>query len=106
MARGVLGMTPKLGKRKTEVMRTALHCPKYAQNTMFLLSKHHLPHLPTTPELPLLLLQGGNTVQMSTQSRRRHGKLTQGGFADKFTPFPRDQRLGTLPFPTWHWSVC
>lgn len=38
MARGVLGMTPKLGKRKKGVMRAALHCPKYVKNTMYLLS--------------------------------------------------------------------
>lgn len=45
--------------------------PKY--NVPFV--KHHLPHLPSTPELPLLLLQGGNTAQMSRQSRTRQGKL-------------------------------
>lgn len=87
MARGVLGMTPKLGKRETEVM-------KYDQNIMLLFVKHYLAHLPTTPELLLLSLQGGNTAQMSRQSRTRHGKLTQD---DKFPTMPQAAAPGSSP---------
>lgn len=72
----------------------------------FRLSKHHLPHLPTTAELPLLLLQGGNTVQMSSQSRTRQmGNSIRGILLMNSPPCPRDQLLGTLPLPTWHQPV-
>ena len=74
MANGVLGITPKLGKRKTEAMRTALHCPT------------PIPLLPSTSWLifPLLLScpccysRGGTQLKtVDTQSRTRHRKLNQ-----------------------------
>lgn len=72
-------MTPKLGKRKTEVMRAALHCPK------------PLPFLPNTswPVFPLLLSclccysKGGTQLKPAdAQSRTRHRKLNQAGLPD------------------------
>lgn len=65
MARGVLGMTPKLGKRKNRGDESSPALSKIRPKYNVPLVKHHLAHLPTAPELPLLLLQGGNTVQMS-----------------------------------------
>lgn len=53
MANGVLGMTPKLGKRKTEMMTAALlcwresmrkKCQKCYPNTYSLFAKHELAH--------------------------------------------------------------
>lgn len=79
MASGVLGMTPKLGKRKTEVTRAALHCPT------------PIPFLPSTSWciFPLLLScpccysRGGTQLKTAdTQSRTRHRKLNQVGLPD------------------------
>lgn len=83
MANGVLGMTPKLGKRKkTQVMRAALYCPT------------PIPFLPSVSWLifPLLLScpccysRGRTQLKMcttaDTQSRTRHRKLNQVDLPD------------------------
>lgn len=82
MAKGVLGMTPKLGKRKTRGDDSSKALP----NTCSPFAKHKLAHVPITHKLPLLLLRGGTQLSMcttaDTQSRTRHRKLNQVGLLD------------------------
>lgn len=91
MANGVLGMTPKLGKRKAEVMTAVLHfwephltlwetkARDAVPTPLHLFAKHKLAHL-SSPRLPLLLLQE------KEHSSLHHGRYSKQDKAEKSEP--------------------